>query len=152
METYPEFMGNSLAVQSLALCTYQGSRFNPWRETKIPQTAWHGQTNKNKNYKNFLYKLQSTYYSTTFFFELQSIIKNHTSPIYITHIRTHSCLPSPITHGIEQADKLVSFATPKNNMLWCTTMLAVYTSYEKSHTTRLKKFINNCSTCRPLHL
>jgi len=48
METYPEFMGNSLAVQSLALCTYQGSRFNPWRETKIPQTAWHGQTNKNK--------------------------------------------------------------------------------------------------------
>ena len=35
------------------------------------------------------------------FFELQSIIKSHTSPIYITHIRAHSCLPGPMTHGNE---------------------------------------------------
>ena len=31
-------------------------------------------------------------------------------------------------------------------------MLAPYTSYEKSHTGQGKKIINNCSTCRPLHL
>ena len=47
------------------------------------------------------------------FFKLQSIIKNHTSPIYMTHIQTHSCLPDPMTHDNEQADKLVSFATPE---------------------------------------
>ena len=49
------------------------------------------------------------------FLELQSIIRNCTSPIYITHIQAHSCLPGPMAHenGNEQADKLVSFATPK---------------------------------------
>ena len=47
------------------------------------------------------------------FFELQSVVKNHNSPIYITHIRAHSCLPGPMTFGNEQADKLVSFATPE---------------------------------------
>ena len=36
-----------------------------------------------------------------------------TSPTYITHIRAHSCFPGPMAHGNEQADKLVSFATPK---------------------------------------
>ena len=31
------------------------------------------------------------------FFELQSVVKNHNSPIYITHIRAHSCLLDPMT-------------------------------------------------------
>ena len=44
---------------------------------------------------------------------LQSVVRNHNSPIYITHIRAHSCLPGPMTYGNEQADKLVSFATPE---------------------------------------
>ena len=47
------------------------------------------------------------------FFKLQSTITKHTSPIYITHIQRHSCLPGPMTHDNEQADKFVSFATPK---------------------------------------
>ena len=47
------------------------------------------------------------------FLELQSIIRNCTSPIYITHIQAHSCLPGPMAHGNEQVDKLVSFATPE---------------------------------------
>ena len=47
------------------------------------------------------------------FLELQSIIRDHTSPIYISHIQAHSSLPGPMTHGNEQADKLVSFATPE---------------------------------------
>ena len=47
------------------------------------------------------------------FFELQSVVKKHNSPIYITHIRTHSCLPGPMTYNNEQDDKLVSFATPE---------------------------------------
>ena len=47
------------------------------------------------------------------FLELESLIRDCTSPIYITHIWTHSCLPGPMTHGNEQADKLVSFATPE---------------------------------------
>ena len=32
------------------------------------------------------------------FLNLQSIVKNCTFPIYITHIRTHSCLPGPMAH------------------------------------------------------
>ena len=50
-----------------------------------------------------------------FFLELQSVIRNCTSPIYIAHIQVHSCLPDPMANGNgnEQADKLVSFATPK---------------------------------------
>ena len=47
------------------------------------------------------------------FLELQSVIRDWTSRIYITHIRTHSCLPGPMTHGNEQANKLVSFAAPE---------------------------------------
>ena len=47
------------------------------------------------------------------FLELQSLIRDHTSPIYITHIQAHSCLPGPMTHGNEQADKFVSFVTPE---------------------------------------
>ena len=47
------------------------------------------------------------------FLELQSIIRDRTSPIYISHIQAHSSLPGPMTHGNEQADKLVSFATPE---------------------------------------
>ena len=47
------------------------------------------------------------------FFKLQSVVKKHNSPIYITHIRTHSCLPGPMTYNNEQDDKLVSFATPE---------------------------------------
>ena len=47
------------------------------------------------------------------FFELQSVVRNCCSSIYITHIRTHSCLPGPMTYDNEQADKLVSFATPE---------------------------------------
>ena len=46
------------------------------------------------------------------FFELQSVVRNGDSSIYITHIRAHSLLPGPKTYGNEQADKLVSFATP----------------------------------------
>ena len=29
------------------------------------------------------------------FFELKSVVRNRNSPIYITHIRAHSCLPGP---------------------------------------------------------
>ena len=50
--------------------------------------------------------------SQQLFFELQSVVRNCNCPIYITRIQAHSCLPSPMTHGNEQADKLVSFATP----------------------------------------
>ena len=51
------------------------------------------------------------------FLELQSIIKNHTSPTSITHIRTHLCLPGPMTHGNEQAINLFPLLLRKNNML-----------------------------------
>ena len=39
------------------------------------------------------------------FFELQSIIRNCTSPIYILRIQTHSYLPGTMIHGNQQADK-----------------------------------------------
>ena len=42
------------------------------------------------------------------FLKLQSLIRNRTCRIYITHIRAHSCFPGPMAHGNEQADKLDS--------------------------------------------
>ena len=47
------------------------------------------------------------------FFKLQPVVSNRNSPIYITHIQAHSCLPGLMNYGNEQADKLVSFATPE---------------------------------------
>ena len=76
-----------------------------------------------------------------FFLELHSGVRNGNSPIYITHIRIHSCLPGPMTYDNEQADKLVSFASPEEQHALCITMLAPYTSYGKSHTARLKKLL-----------
>ena len=79
------------------------------------------------------------------FFEIQSVTRNRNSPIYTPHIRAHSCLSGPMTHGNKQV-KLVSFASllHKNadslQQLW-------KISYHHA-----KELINNCSTCRPLHL
>ena len=41
-------------------------------------------------------------------------------------------------HDNEQADKFVSFATPKKQHAFYTIMLAPYTIYEKFHITKLK--------------
>ena len=72
------------------------------------------------------------------FLKLQSLIRNCTSPIYITHIWAHSCLPGPMAHGNEQADKLVSFATPEEQHAY-TIMLVHYTKFGKFHTAMLRK-------------
>ena len=85
------------------------------------------------------------------FFKLQSIIRKRTSPIYITHIGTHSCLPSPMTRVMNKLINLFLLLLPKNNMLYYTIMLAPYTKYRKFHTAT-KEIINNCSTFKPLHL
>ena len=57
-----------------------------------------------------------------------------------------------MTYSNEQADKLVSFATPEeqyallhNNA--CSLHLVWKIPYHQA-----KEIINNCSTCRPLHL
>ena len=73
------------------------------------------------------------------FLELQSIVKNHTPPIYITCIQTHSCLPGPMAHG---NDKLINFSLLlllKSIMLYYTIMLAHYIKFGKVHTDMLKK-------------
>ena len=61
-----------------------------------------------------------------------------------------------MTHDNEQADKFVSFATPKKQHAFYTIMLAPYTIYEKFHTTKLKKsliiaLLVNPYTFNPLH-
>ena len=86
------------------------------------------------------------------FHELQSIIRDHTFPIYVTHIQTHSGLPGPITHGNKQADKLVSFATPKKQHTLLHDNAGSLHQIFKIPYRHAKKIINNCSTCRPLHL
>ena len=86
------------------------------------------------------------------FLELQSIIRDHTCPIYITHIQTHSSLPGPITHGNKQADKLVSFATPKKQHTLLHDNAGSLHQIFKIPYRHAKKIINNYSTCRPLHL
>ena len=57
-----------------------------------------------------------------------------------------------MAHGNEQADKLVSFATPEEQhaLLYydAGSLHQIWTiPYQYA-----KKIINNCSTCRPLHL
>ena len=87
------------------------------------------------------------------FLELEYLIRDCTS-IYITHIRTHSCLPGPMTHGINKLINLLLLLLPRNNMLYYTIILGPYTKFEKFHTAipKKKKIIKNFSTCRPLHL
>ena len=46
-----------------------------------------------------------------------------------------------MTYDNEQADKLISFATPEEQHAPLHNMLTHYTSYEKSHTARLKKLL-----------
>ena len=64
---------------------------------------------------------------------------NYTSPIYIIHIRAHSCLPGPMAHGIgkEQAESLVSSATPKEHALLYNNAGSLYQIKKK----------NSISTC-----
>ena len=91
-----------------------------------------------KKYRNLYYKFQSTYYSTTFYRTTVSYQEPHFPHLYYPDWNTF--LPSwPLTHGNEQADKLVSFATP--DMLYCTIMLAPYTKFEKFHTAMPRKSI-----------
>ena len=40
----------------------------------------------------------------------------------------------------------------KSNMLYYTIMLVHFIKFGQFHTDKLKKIINNCSTCTPLHL
>ena len=52
----------------------------------------------------------------TFAGKAMSLLFNMLSKLLITflartHIQTQSCLPGPMAHGNEQADKLVSFVT-----------------------------------------
>ena len=86
------------------------------------------------------------------FFELQSVVRNHNSPIYITHIRTHSCLLGSMTYEMNKLINWFSLLLQRNNMLCCITMMAPYISYGKIPYHQAKEIINNCSTCRPLHL
>ena len=86
------------------------------------------------------------------FLKLQSLIRDHTSPIYITHIQTHSCFSGPMTHGNKQANKLVSFATPKEQHALLHNNASPLHQIFKIPYRHAKEIINNCSTCRPLHL
>ena len=57
-----------------------------------------------------------------------------------------------MAHGNEQADKLVSFATPKEQHALLNNNAGSLHQILKIPYWHAKKIINNCSTCRPLHL
>ena len=57
-----------------------------------------------------------------------------------------------MTHGNEQADKLVSFATPKKQHTLLHDNAGSLHQIFKIPYRHAKKIINNYSTCRPLHL
>ena len=82
------------------------------------------------------------------FFELQSVVRNCSSPIYITHIRAHPCLPGPMTKGNEQADKLVSFVTPEEQHALLHNNAGSLHRLWKIPYCQAKKIISNCSTGR----
>ena len=57
-----------------------------------------------------------------------------------------------MTHGNEQADKLISFATPEEqHALLHNTAGSLYQLWKIPYR-QAKEIISNCSTCRPLHL
>ena len=57
-----------------------------------------------------------------------------------------------MTHGNEQADKLVSFATPEEQHALLHNNAGPLHQIWKILYHHAKEIINNCSTCRPLHL
>ena len=69
-----------------------------------------------------------------------------------THIQTQSCLPGPMAHGNEQADKLVSFVTPEEHHALLSNNAGSLHQIWKIPYRHAKEIINNISTCRPLHL
>ena len=68
------------------------------------------------------------------------------------HIRTHSCLQGPMTCDNEQADKLVSFATPEEQHALLHNNAGSLHQLWKIPYRQAKEIISNCSTCRSLHL
>ena len=70
----------------------------------------------------------------------------------LKHIQTHSCLPDPMAHGNDQADKLVSFATPEEQHALLHNNAGSLHQIWKIPYRYAKEIINNCSTCRVLHL
>ena len=57
-----------------------------------------------------------------------------------------------MTHGNEQADKLVAFATSEEQDTLLNNNAGFLHQIYKSPYHHAKEIINNCSTCRPLHL
>ena len=57
-----------------------------------------------------------------------------------------------MTHGNKQTDKLVSFATPKKQHALLHNNAGSLHQLKKIPYCQAKKIINNCSTCKPLHL
>ena len=64
----------------------------------------------------------------------------------------HSSLPGAMTHGNEQADKLVSFATLEEQHALMHNNACSLHEIWKTPYHQAKEIINNCSTCKPLHL
>ena len=85
-----------------------------------------------------------------FFLELQSVVRNRNSPIYITHIRTYSCLLGRMTYDNEQADKLVSLATPEEQHALLHNNAGSLHQLWKVPYCQAKEIISNCSICRPI--
>ena len=57
-----------------------------------------------------------------------------------------------MTHGNEQADKLVAFATSEEQDTLLNNNAGFLHQIYKIPYHHAKEIINNCSTCRPLHL
>ena len=53
--------------------------------------------------------------------QFQNIVRLHSAPFYITHIRSHSKLPGPLAKGNDSIDSLlIAFLTPyKFHQLYC---------------------------------
>jgi hypothetical protein len=94
------------------------------------------------------YKVMKTLLST-----LQHLMQTCTYPIYVTHIRAHSNLPSPLVQGNDVADKLTYslFSSPEKehqhlhtnaNRLHVHYKIPFHTAYD---------IIKSCSVFAPLH-
>lgn len=86
------------------------------------------------------------------FQQLQQVLQQRNARFYVTHIRSHSSLPGPLTFGNNQVDQLVAFVSPKEDHAHYHCSAGHLHIKYKIPYSLAKQIAKACPICRPLHL
>ena len=100
----------------------------------------------------FLYNLDEELY--ILFSKTQALIRSHTEPFFIAHIRAYSGLPGPLAAGNDAVDKFIApiFTSAMDEHA------NLHTNAKRLHSkyhiplTEVRHIIKSCDVCAPLHL